>query len=271
MSGIDRTRVRRAFTAHAGDYDRHAVVQPRVVARLLDQLRAAEGCPDRILDIGTGTGRLLRELAGLYPGARLAGLDLAQTMAATARATCSGNEVWVAAGDAEALPFVPAAFDLVVSTSTFQWLEQLDTAFGEVLRVLQPGGRFVFALFGRQTLYELRSSYREAHELHGRGHERRTHTFAEAADVAAALARAGFQGIDCRSELEVETHPDVATLLHALKRIGAGNAASGPAPGLAARRIMLTMMELYARRYGTAAGVPATYEVIYGVCRKPVV
>ena len=58
--------------------------------------------------------------------------------------------------DAEWLPFADAAFGLVLSTSTLQWLNSLDLAFAEALRVLAPGGLFCFAMFGEKTLFELR-------------------------------------------------------------------------------------------------------------------
>ena len=58
------------------------------------------------------------------------------------------------------LPFADGIFDLVVSTSTFQWLAALEKAFSEAKRVLTPGGTFLFALFGEGTLHELKNSYR---------------------------------------------------------------------------------------------------------------
>ena len=63
MVGIDRQRVKAAFHRQAGDYDSHALVQKRVVVRLLEQVQREVGQSQRILDVGAGTGRLL---AGLH-------------------------------------------------------------------------------------------------------------------------------------------------------------------------------------------------------------
>lgn len=269
MVGIDRTRVRHSFDQHAREYENHACVQKRVVARFAGLLRDRPAHPRRVLDIGSGTGMLLRDLAGLYPDADLVGLDLAFGMSLTARGNLSGNpSVRLLTGDAERLPFGGDAFDLVVSTSTFQWLESLDGAFAEAYRVLAPGGFFSFALFGDRTLHELRSSYRRAWADAGRGREERTQCFINGDGVGAALSRTGFGSCRVVSELEIEMHPGVPALLRSIRRIGAGNTTPVVSRGLSERRVMLEMMELYRRTYGRDGLVPATYEVIYGEGRK---
>ena len=269
MGGIDRHRVMASFHRHAGNYDSHAQVQKRVVARLLEQSLWGGIQPKRLLDIGSGTGRMLAALQDLYPQSLKVGADLAFGMCRTARdnqSNCRRTNFLTA--DAEYLPFAGDAFDLVLSTSTYQWLAGLDQAFREVWRVLAPGGIFCFALFGERTLFELKDSYRLALGADLSGRENRTHNFFNSSDVATALDSAGFSNCLAHAELEVEHHQDVPALLRSLKRIGAGNAAPDTPRGLAGRRVMLEMMEVYCRRYGCAEGIPATYEVVYGVGRK---
>lgn len=266
MGGIDRNRVRSSFTRQASVYDGHAGVQRRVVERFAGLLKAEGARPARLLDVGAGTGSLLALLRGRYPEAFIVGMDLAEGMCRTSHEALGGEVI--ACADAERLPFADASFDLVVSTSTFQWLSTLDAAFGEAFRVLAPGGLFSFALFGERTLFELRSSYRRALERAGRSCEDRTHRFFSAADVKAALERAGFASIRTFSEPEVDRHPDVPALLRSLRRIGAGNAAPSPPRGLAGREVMLEMMKIYSGEFGGEEGIPATYEVIYGAGRK---
>lgn len=269
MVGIDRQRVRNSFHRHAAEYEAYADVQKRVVARLVGMLEGESLAPANLLDIGTGTGMLLRALHCLYPTARLAGLDLALGMCRTARGGFDDSDrVGLLAGDAERLPFRDGAFDLVVSTSTYQWLEEPTAAFAEACRVLRTGGLFCCALFGEKTLYELRNSYRQAHEAVCHTEESRTHTFQSREQVHNALTRAGFTAPHTSSELETERHADVPALLRAIKRVGAGNAAPVKGRGLAERRVMLEMMAVYRREYATEGFIPATYEVIYGVGRK---
>lgn len=261
---IDRRRVKQSFHRQAVEYDDHAAVQKRVVARFLQILGEEGGSPARILDVGAGTGLLAEQLADRHPAALLACVDLAPGMAATARQRL-GSRAVVAMADAEHLPFADASFDCVVSTSTFQWLTTLDAAFAEAWRVLSPGGLFACALFGHGTFHELKASYRAALATVGRGDEDRTQRFFTDADVRAALERTGFEVKRLGVEDEVEWHPDVPAFLRSVKRVGAGNASPLRGRGLAERRVMLEMMRVYGERYGGESGIPATYTVIYGV------
>jgi malonyl-CoA O-methyltransferase len=259
-ANIDRMKVQDSFHRQAGDYDEHAVVQRRVVERLTDMLQAHRAQPARLLDVGAGTGRLLATLRRLYPAALAVGADLALGMCRTASSNLAGNGVQLVNADAERLPFATRSFDLVLSTSTFQWLSSLDAAFAEVKRVLAPGGIFCFALFGEKTLFELRDSYKKVLS----GAPDRTHNFFSREEVLEALQRCGFSEPEVVTEMEVEYHPDVPELLRSLKRIGAGSAAPVEGRGLTQRRVMLDMMEAYRREFGRDGQIPASYEVIYG-------
>lgn len=264
----ERQRVQQAFHRGAIDYDQHTPVQQRVVERLLGVLQEHPLQPYKLLlDIGCGTGRLLELLAHELPQAQLTGLDLAPNMLQQARERLD-NQTTLVQGDAEQLPFADQTFDLVVSSSTFQWLAQLDACFGEAARVLKPSGRFVFSLFGQGTLGELQTSWRTAladccridavHRHDG------THRFHTAKQVAAALATAGFHTRRTWVEQETVWYPDVPHLLQAVKRIGAGTARPPVGGGLGWRRVLHAMAAVYRQRFGTADGVPATYQVIYG-------
>jgi malonyl-CoA O-methyltransferase len=270
MHMIDKRRVRGAFGKQAAEYEGHAFVQKRVIARFLDKLKKEELASCNFLDIGAGSGMLLHALRSLYGDSFGVGIDLSTGMSRLASESLKTDlRTEILTADAEHLPFAAATFDLVVSTSTFQWLTDLGAAFDEVYRVLTPGGIFSFALFGEQTLHELRSSYRRA--LSSVGHEENDHThrFFSLNDVAVALDRAGF--ITCRTDAEQDTeiHGDVSDLLRSLKRIGAGNASPSTPRGLAGRLVMLEMMATYRLEFGRESGVPATYEIIYGTGKKP--
>lgn len=269
MVEINRRRVRHSFDRHAGQYEEYAFVQKRVVDRFIELLRDLAVYPRRVLDVGAGTGKLLGNLIGLYPAADLVGLDLAYGMSQVAQANLAEHHSTAClTGDAESLPFIDRSYDLVVSTSALQWVNSLDGAFSEAFRVLVPGGRFVFAIFGERTLFELRGSYRKAWEQGGHGREERTHTFHALSEVNGALGRTGFLDAHAHSELEIERHPDVLALLGSIRKIGAGNAAAVKSHGFAERRVMLDMMDNYRRDYAAGGLIPATYEVIYGWGRK---
>jgi len=103
------------------------------------------GAARRILDIGTGPGRLLKTIRRRLPGATLVGLDISPAMAAQARANMDADghrrRIAIVAGGADALPLADATFDCVVSTgSLHHWKDPL-RGLAEIHRVLAPGGR----------------------------------------------------------------------------------------------------------------------------------
>jgi ubiquinone/menaquinone biosynthesis C-methylase UbiE len=96
----------------------------------------------RVLDVGCGTGELLRRLRAKYPDALLAGLDPVPEMLAVARDKLSGNEN-LRTGYADALPWSAGAFDVVVSCNMFHYISHPVEALREMGRVLRPGGSLV--------------------------------------------------------------------------------------------------------------------------------
>jgi ubiquinone/menaquinone biosynthesis C-methylase UbiE len=102
--------------------------------------------PDTVLDVGCGTGYLLRRLAARLPrAAGLAGIDPAPRMIETARGLADDERLSFAAAAAERLPFPDGRFHLLVSTTSFDhWADQ-GAGLAECARVLAPGGTLVLA------------------------------------------------------------------------------------------------------------------------------
>jgi malonyl-CoA O-methyltransferase len=262
VNRVVKARVGAAFSRGAAGYDGSAAVQARVRERVLGlAAEVAPGARD-LLDVGAGTGRLVASLLASRPGLRASAVDLAPGMCRAARAAVPAAAV--AAADAEALPFAAARFDLVLSTSAFQWLERLEPALGECARVLRPGGRLVLALFAERTLVELREAWRAAAGAAGGA---RLHRFFPVAEVGAALAAAGFREVRLAEAVHVERHADPTALLRSLKRIGAQAATPGSG-GLGGRRATLDMLRRYQAIHGGPGGVPATWHVVYAVASR---
>ncbi|WP_431875863.1 SAM-dependent methyltransferase [Amycolatopsis sacchari] len=109
------------------------------LARLLDLRRDA-----RVLDVGCGTGRTALQLAGEF-GVRVTGCTVSrsQVAAANERAREAGlaDRVSFEYGDGMNLPYPDAAFDAVWAVESFDHMSDWPWAFGEVRRVLRPGGQ----------------------------------------------------------------------------------------------------------------------------------
>jgi malonyl-CoA O-methyltransferase len=227
--------------------------------------------PSAILDIGCGTGQLLSALRELYPDSGLYGLDLAHNMTVSAAQRLGSSAQFVTA-DAESIPFRDGLFDLLVSTSTLQWLDRFDLFFQQARRVMQVNGLLCVAFFGGRTLCELRDCFRTVVEQHTGGcsdYAERLHRFVERNDVEQVLERIDFDQVVFLSEIETDYYSNVHELLRSIKRIGAGaSAQSGGRGGLGWRGVLNETSRLYAECYGTEGRIPATYEVMYVIARR---
>ena len=96
----------------------------------------------RVLDVGCGTGELLRRLRAKYPEAPLAGLDPVSEMLSVASDKLSGKED-LRIGYADSLPWSAGSFDIVVSCNMFHYISHPIEALREMARVLRPGGTLV--------------------------------------------------------------------------------------------------------------------------------
>ncbi|MSO71815.1 MAG: metalloregulator ArsR/SmtB family transcription factor [Alphaproteobacteria bacterium] len=149
------------FLANAGEWDRirSLHVDEGVVERALLDLLPAEPV-ENLLDIGTGTGRML-----LLLGERVrrgVGVDASREMLALARANLESaklNHLSVRQGDMYQLPWPDPSFDLVVIHMVLHFADDPAAAVAEAARVLRPDGRIVIADFAPHALEELRRDY----------------------------------------------------------------------------------------------------------------
>jgi SAM-dependent methyltransferase len=120
-------------------YEQVSVQHVSVLDELLDRLELKPGL--RMLDVATGTGELARPAA--RRGLQVAGLDFAPSLIATARTLTERDGLAVAyeVGDAEALPYPDASFDVVASTFGVMFAPDHRAVARELARVTAPGGR----------------------------------------------------------------------------------------------------------------------------------
>ena len=141
-SGPTRGVPRKEWDRVSDRYDRQLWLEHSAVAAALDLANPKPS--DRLLDLGTGTGEVLRELA-TRPTRPLhaVGVDSSAAMLSHVPALPTGWSVREA--DALALPFPAAAFTIAVASYVLHVLPQeaLATAMGELARVLCTGGRVV--------------------------------------------------------------------------------------------------------------------------------
>lgn len=100
---------------------------------------------ESVLDVACGTG--VAGITAARAGARVKGLDLTPILLERARenAFIAGVDIEFTEGDAESLPYPDASFDVVVSQFGHMFAPRPEVVTAEMLRVLKPGGRIVFA------------------------------------------------------------------------------------------------------------------------------
>lgn len=112
-------------------------------AALVEFAEVASG--ERVLDVGCGTGVVA--VTAARRGARVSGLDLSPVLLIDARSNAglAGLHIDFTEGDAEALPYADASFDVVLSQFGHMFAPRPEVAVSEMLRVLRPGGRIAFS------------------------------------------------------------------------------------------------------------------------------
>lgn len=149
-------RIITRFTRALDTYDRHADAQQQICRRLTGLLSRYTGMHfQRALEIGCGTGgftRLLKECCVIdewYLN------DLCESCRPKVTALFPGQSPLFLAGNAEEIDF-PGRFDLIVSASAFQWMEEPATFLGKLAGMLSPGGTLLFNTFSPGNLEEIR-------------------------------------------------------------------------------------------------------------------
>ncbi len=263
---LDKRRIRESFGHAADTYDAGAVLQREIADRLLARLEVVRLEPQRILDIGCGTGYDVRELARRYPRASVLGLDIVEIMARRAR----GKSGWwrrltgrcaFACGDAERLPFAPTSVDMIVSNLALQWCDPR-TVFAEARRVLRPGGLLMFTTFGPDTLRELREAWRAADDAP------HVHDFIDMHDLGDMLLHAGFADPVMDMEPFTLTYDSVRDVMRDIKQLGAHNVARNRARGLTGKARFARARDAY-EALARDGKIPATYEAVYGHAWAP--
>src|ERR1700680_323701 len=251
---LDRRALARSFDRAGAGYDAAAQLQQRVRAELLDRLQYFALDPQCILDLGAGTCRGSVALRRRFARARVIAPGM---LRAPPRRGGPRRRFERVCADAYALPLASRSIDLIYSNLMLQWCDRPDWVFRELARVLKPGGVFVFSSFGPDTLQELRLAWERV------DHGAHVSEFPDMPQLGDALMHAGL----IEPVMDVERHrllyPAVHALMRELQRIGARNAASQRSRGLTGRARLQRMVAEYELRR-TAAGLPATFEVIFG-------
>jgi len=164
LEEIRRDRERLAaeyFEQNAAQWDeiRSLYVDEKLVETKLQELISAEAI-NELLDIGTGTGRIVKALASQVGQA--VGVDLSYEMLTVARANLERAKLRNCAvrhGDMYQLPMESSSFDAVTIHQVLHFAERPAAVIAEASRVLKPGGKLIVVDFAKHELEYLREEH----------------------------------------------------------------------------------------------------------------
>lgn len=253
-----RTRRRRALRLGP-----EAFLLDRVAADFADRLALVLRRFMLAADIGTPTAALRTALS---VGDRIGTMIAADPLLAAApfMAGDPADAAWRVAADEEALPFADASLDLVVSALALQAVNDLPGVLAQIRRALKPDGLFMAALFGGDTLSELRQSFAQAEaEIEG-GASPRVAPFADVRAMGSLLQRAGFALPVTDTDRVTVRYASPLALLRDLRRMGATNALAERRRLPLQRATLLRAMEVYGERFADPDGkVRATFDIVW--------
>lgn len=155
------------------------------------------------------------------------------------------------------------SFDLIISCLQAHWVNNLPALLKKIRSALKNEGLFLGALFGGNTLIELRESLLQAElELKG-GAAARIAPMLHPADAPALLSQSSFFMPVVDRETITVTYPSLTHLMKDLQGMGETNKLFERPKGMASRRLFKKAEDLYVKKYSAGGLLPATFEVIY--------
>ncbi|KAK2063168.1 methyltransferase domain-containing protein [Colletotrichum caudatum] len=166
--------------------------------------------------------------------------------------------------DEEHVPFPPETFDLVLSSLSLHWVNDLPGVLAQINNVLKPDSPFIGAMIGGDSLFELRTSLQLAEQERRGGISPHVSPLADTRDVGGLMQRAGFKMLTVDVDDIVVDYPDTFALMQDLQAMGEGNAILGREMGPIRREVLLANEGIYRELHGNEDGsIPATFRIIY--------
>ncbi len=232
-------------------FDRQAVLRHR---------SRAPGIPGDAFLLEEAAGGLAERLAAVNRHFE-SGLDL-EGRARLGTAARSWLDVSFA--ENEALPVEPGSFDLAVSALTLHTVNDLPGLLAQIRWALRPDGLFLAALFGGETLFELRDSFASAEIETTGGVSPRIAPFADVRDLGGLLQRAGFALPVADVERTTVRYRNFADLVRDLRLHGETNALTQRSSKPLRRETLAALLEHYQSHHAEPDGrLRATFDIVY--------
>ncbi|UUO22213.1 malonyl-ACP O-methyltransferase BioC [Colwellia sp. M166] len=252
-----RYKIAKSFGSASASYDISARLQRYSGKHLMPWL------PNRndltVLDLGSGTGFFTDLLASSYQ--QVMGLDISKDMLIFAQENRNQAICWLEA-DAYKIPLQDNSIDFIYSNLMIQWCDPLDLVLNEVMRVLKPGGLFIFSTLVNGTLFELKSAWAQVDD------DQHVIDFKAEREVRALLNGPDRKLLEAKQQDIILEYENVLHLAHELKSLGANHVPKKQGKGLAGKDKWQKMTKSYQDFLEPNNIYPATYKVFSGLVVK---
>ena len=246
-----RLKIAKSFGNASASYDISARLQRNSGSHLMSWLPNNNDLT--VLDLGSGTGFFTDLLASKYK--QVIGVDISKKMLNFANQNRHHAILWLQA-DAYKIPLQNNSIDLVYSNLMVQWCDPLAPIIDEVMRVLKPGGSFVFSTLIDSTLFELKSSWAAV------DNDQHVIDFKSDYSVLSLLDGNNRKLKNTQTQDIVLEYENVLHLARELKALGANQVTKKQSKGLAGKESWHKMIKNYQQYQQENGMYPATYKVL---------
>lgn len=254
---FDRRAIKLRRDRVARQYSDFNFLKAEVSHRLADRLDDIARKFPLAADIGCHGGELGKLLAEREDVEFVVQSDLSEAFAQSVQ----GNRI---VADEEFLPLRDESLNLVVSALSLHWTNDLPGALLQIRRALKKDGLFLGAVFGSETLKELRQSFLQAELEETGGVSPRVSPFVDVRDAGNLLQRAEFALPVTDIETITVDYPDAFALMRDLRGMGEANAVKARRTSFTGRATFISAADHYQRIYGSEDGrIPATFQIVF--------
>lgn len=272
MNVFDRQAKRLQRERRAMDPEHHVYeyLKEEVGFRMADRICDVKKNFKTALDLGCGYGHLSKEIYKDM-AEELYQCDLSERVL---RRSAISPEVPThkLIVDEEFLPFKEKSFDLVVSSLSLHWVNNLPSTFKQIFDSLKSDGCFIGCVFGSDTLFELRVSLQLAETEREGGFAPHISPYTDVRDLGGLLNQSGFTLLTIDFDEIIINYPSAFELMFDLQGMGESNCAWSR-KGFLHRDSMVAAASIYKEMYGNTdedgGGVPATFQILYFIGWKP--
>lgn len=221
-----KNKISKRFNFVANTYLQKCKLQTQVSKQLITYLHNLKIQPKCILDLGAGAGNSVNDLKKLFPNAELFLVDIAENMLINAKNR--SEKTFNICADFDNLPFPQETFDLIFANLSLQWSLNFEYSLLKIKSILKKKGILAFSILGNQSLNNIKQAWSNVDQ------EPHINDFINFEKMV-SIVEGHFSHNKIFSEDIFLSYPDMRTMIHSFKEVGANYVINKKTVGLTGR------------------------------------